>query len=263
MHIFQIISEESVYNILAHIRTCWNYTYPTGKALEEAVYRGLKPYYSKVQMEGGPLTLVDVFKDTDAFDIKGAKQLGFLQKLNGKSNKEKNNFFEEEFPNGKKIIVKVPKDVLAIIKRPNTDMEQFEGTPVDVLRRSLIEYQTFAKVTTQKSNCQNLYSIVVLYQEDQVKGFRSIFFTLEEFSVPDIDKGTRITKKNGDSAGYIGVDDTNSVCYKHVGFNPASVNSYKKYNCNRGILYTWLINEDDSLVFDKAYLEQNGSLRII
>jgi len=263
MHIFEIISEQAVYNIIGHIKNCWNYTYPTGKALEEAIYRGLIPFYKNVQTLGGPHTIVDVLKDTDAFDIKGAKQLGFLKKIGTTSNQAENNFVEQTFPNGKKITVKIPRDILAIVKRPNADMEKFEGAPIDVLKKSIGEYETFARTTTAKAKCKNLYSIVVLYEEDKINGLRSIFFTLEEFSVPNIIQGRHISKKTGENAGYIGTDETNTTCYKLLGFNPASVNSYKKFVSNRGILYTWLINEDDSLTFDELNLEQNGFMHKI
>jgi hypothetical protein len=263
MHIFEVIKEEAVYNILGHIRTCWNYTYPTGTALEEAVYRGLKPFYSDVRALGGPLTIVDVVKDTDAFDIKGAKQLGYVSKITKNSNLVENHFVEQTLSNNQIVKIKIPKDILAIVKRPNSDMERFNGDPMEILQKSLTQYETFARETTTKSNCQNLYSIVVLYEEDLEKGYRSIFFTLEKFSIPEIVSGKYIVKKDGTNSGYIGEDNTNSECYKLLGFNTGSVNSYKKYPCNRGILYTWTIDEDDKFIFDEQHINQIGSLRTI
>jgi hypothetical protein len=98
MHIFDVIQEEAVYIILGHCRKCWDYTYPTGKALEEAIYRGLKPFYPSIQSLGAPNTIVDVAKEKDAFDIKGGKKLAQLKKINKKSNHKENIFVEQILP---------------------------------------------------------------------------------------------------------------------------------------------------------------------
>ena len=263
MHIFDIISEDAIYNIIGHIKNCWNYTYPSGAALEEAVYRGLKPYYENVRTLGGPTTIVDVTRNLDAFDIKGGKQLGLLSRMSSKSNKIDNDFIQETLPNGKKIIVKIPKSILAIVKRPNIDMKKFQSDPIKMAQKGIEEYANFADRTTKKDGCNKLYSLVVLYEEDKEKGFRSVFLTLEEFHVPSLTSADFITNKKDEKIGYLALDESNTVCYKILKFNNGSINSYKKFDCSRGILYTWTIDDDDGLIFNQEHVNKHGSLRIV
>jgi hypothetical protein len=263
MKFFEIISPHAVYNIIGHIKTCWNYTYPTGAALEEAIYRGLKSYYHDVRALGGPNTIVDVVKGNCAFDIKGAKQLGFINRLAANSNTADNVFVEQQLSDGKKIIVKIPRSVLAIVKRPNTDMQNFEGDPLSTLEKSLCEYKFFADTTTARAGCQDLYSIVVLYEEDLDRRLRSIFFTCSQFSIPIMANGRYILSEQNKNTGYIAVDATESVCYKLLRFNNGSVNSYKKFDTSQGILYTWSMDEVDDQCFDQSFIKKHGVITCI
>jgi hypothetical protein len=81
MKLQEIFTDDCIQNILGHIRACWTYSSPTSKTLEEAIYRGIKPFYPDVKDLGGPTTIVDIAKGTQALDIKGGQQLGHLQKL--------------------------------------------------------------------------------------------------------------------------------------------------------------------------------------
>jgi len=264
MHIFDVIQEEAVYNILGHCRKCWDYTYPTSNALEEAVYRGLRPFYANAQSLGAPNTIVDAAKEKDAFDIKGGHQIDHLQRITKKSNLAENFFVEQVFPNAVKIKLRVPKHITTMVKRPDVDMEKWQGDPETIIKDCVEEYKTFAEETTKKSGCDNLYSIVVLYGQDKKSEYRSLYFTLEEFSVPEITKFEHKKKKDGSPIkGYLGIDSNGDVIYSLAPFNGGSCNSYKRFNTQRGLLYTWKTEKTDPIIYDKSFLSKDGKLTIV
>ena len=258
-----VLSEDAIYNIVGHCKKCWDYTYPTGKALEEAIYRGLKPFFENSQSLGAPNTIVDVSKDNDAFDIKGGKKLGHLKKLSRSANDNNNVFVEQILPNALKIKVKIPKHITTMIQRPNVDMENWKGDPVTIINKGISDYKNFANNTTKESGCDTLYSVVVLYGEDEKKGYRSLFLTLENFSVPEIQTAKHHLKTNGSHSGYNGFDKEGNLIYSLSPFNRGSVNSYKRFDTNQGVLYTWPIEEGDPTIYDKSFLLKDGAIKVI
>jgi hypothetical protein len=259
--LFDVLSDDAVYNIIGHCKKCWNYTYPTGTALEEAIYRGIKPFYKNSQSLGAPNTIVDVAKEKHGFDLKGSKSLGHVTKIAKSANCNDNIFVEQILPNALKIKVKVPKYITTMVQRPNVDMENWKGDPEKIINASIVNYKNFAISTTKSAGCDNLYSIVVLYGED--KGYRSIFVTLEEFSVAEIASAKHYLKQNKVNAGYIGLDKNGDVVYSLSPFNRGSINSYKKFKTSQGVLYTWPVEEIDDTIYDKAFLLDNGAIKII
>lgn len=263
MKLFDILSKEAIYNIIGHCKKCWDYTYPTGKALEEAIYRGIKPFYKNSQSLGAPNTIVDVSKEKDAFDIKGKKKLGHLKRLSKSSNKENNIFVEQILPNALRIKVKIPKNITTMVQRPNVDMENWKGDPLKIIKASISYYKNFAHTTTKKVNCDNLFSVVVLYGEDEKKVYRSLFITLEEFSEPEIALAKYHLKKDKSYAGYNGFDKDGNIIFSLTPFNRGSVNCNKIFNTNQGVLYTWPIEETDPTIYDEFYLLKDGAIKII
>lgn len=263
MKLFDVLSKDAVYNIIGHCKKCWDYTYPTGKALEEAIYRGIKPFYKNSQSLGAPNTIVDVSKEKDAFDVKGGKKLGHLKKLSKSANDENNIFVEQILPNALKIKVKIPKNITTMIQRPNVDMKNWKGDPLKIIKSGISFYKNFAHTTTKKADCDNLFSVVVLYGEDEKKGYRSIFITLEEFSEPEIATAKYHLKKDGSHAGYNGFDSNGNIIYSLSPFNRGSVNSYKRFNTKQGVLYTWPIEENDPTIYDESSLRRAGAIRTI
>jgi hypothetical protein len=263
MKLFDVLSEDAVYNTIAHCKKCWDYTYPTGKALEEAIYRGIKPFYKNTRSLGAPNTIVDVSKETDAFDIKGGKKLGHLKKLSKSANDETNIFVEQILPNALKIKIKIPKNITTMVQRPNVDMKNWKGDPLRTIKASISFYKNFANTTTKKANCDNLFSIIMLYGEDEKKGYRSLFITLENFSEPEIATATHYLKKDGSYAGYNGFDKDGNLIYSLSPFNRGSVNSYKRFDTNQGVLYTWPIEENNPTIYDEAFLLKDGAIKIV
>jgi hypothetical protein len=263
MKLTDILTENAIYNIIGHCKKCWDYTYPTGKALEEAIYRGLKPFYQDTQSLGAPNTIVDVAKNKEGFDAKGGKQLDHLMKIGKSANNDNNIFVEQILPNALKVKVKIPTHITTMVQRPSVDMENWKGDPVAIINKSIAGYQKFANDSIKAIGCKQLYSIVVLYGEDQKKGCRSLFFTLEDFSIPEIATAKHYLKKNGTNAGYLGLDNEGNVIYSLAAFNRGSVNSYKKFKTTKGFLYTWLIEEIDPVIYDKQFLEKDGTIQIV
>ena len=263
MKLFDVLPEDAVYNILGHCKKCWDYTYPTGKALEEAIYRGIKPFYKDSQSLGAPNTIVDVSKEKDALDIKGGKKLGHLKKLSKSANDTNNIFVEQILPNALKIKVKIPKYITTMIQRPDVDMENWKGNPSTIINKGINAYKKFADKTTKESGCDTLYSMVVLYGEDEKKGYRSLFITLEQFSEPEIATAKHHLKKDGSYAGYNGYDKDGNLIYSLSPFNRGSVNSYKRFDTKQGVLYTWPIEETDPTVYNESYLLKDGAIRTI
>lgn len=256
-----IISVDAVYNILMHCRKCWDYTYPTGNALEEAIYRGLKPFYTDAQSLGAPNTIVDVSKQKDAFDVKGGKKIKHMKRITTSANYKENMFVDQILPNSHVVTVQIPKHLTTMVQRPNIDMKNWRGDPFDIIKKCVQYYKRFAEITTKKANCDNLFSIVVLYGEHN--GYRSIFMTLEEFSSPEIVTADLHLKKDGKKAGYIGYDAAGNIVYSLYPFNRGSVNSHKRFETNKGVLYTWPIKEDHPVIYNESDLVKDGSIEFV
>lgn len=263
MKLLDVISLDAIHNIVYHCKKCWDYTYPTSTALEEAIYRGLKPFYNDPKSLGAPNTIVDVSKEKDAFDVKGGKKLGHLKKLTKSANFDENIFAEQILPNALKIKVRIPKNIMTMVRRPNVDMENWVGDPLSIINKSIGDYEKFANGTTKKSGCDTLYTIVVLYGEDQEKGYRSIFLTLEDFSVPEIKDAKLLLGEDGKSKGYLGLDSDGNLNYRLSRFNRGSVNSDKRFDTSRGILYTWPIEVAEEYVGKLEDLLKDGAIRTI
>ena len=244
-----------------HCRKCWDYTYPTGKALEEAIYRGLRPFYLDARSLGAPNTIVDVSKEKDAFDIKGGKKLKHMKRLTASANYEENMFVDQILPNAQVVKVQIPKHITTMVQRPDVDMKNWKGDPFDIIKKGIAFYKKFAETTTKKSNCDNLFSVVVLYGEHN--GYRSVFMTLEDFSSPEIATASYHLKKDGKKAGYIGFDIIGNIVYSLSPFNRGSVNSYKRFETNKGVLYTWPVEEDDPTIYTESDLIKDGSVKFV
>lgn len=257
-----LICEEALHNILGHIRKCWDYTYPTGSALEEAIYRGLKPFYNKVESLGSPKTLTDIRKDKDAFDVKGAKKLGHIRKIQSNSNSEENNFVEQQLPNRKKITVRIAKSVYTQVRRPKVDLKNYKGDALKILQEQINEYHQFALKTTTKDGCENIISIVCQYGED--KGFRSVYLSVEPFkNIQIVSADIAYQQKSGKPNGYRGFDNKGNEVVSLSSFNRGSANMCKKFRTDTGILYTWAKEDSQEVIYTKHDLSNIGAVKII
>lgn len=255
--LMQIFTEEAIYNILGHIRKCWDYTYPTGKALEEAIYRGLKPFYSDVRDLGSTKTIVDIAIGKIAADIKGSKKLGHLKRFSKRSNFDENFFQKVDVPGHGSVRVRISKKVNTMVRRPKVNLQNYQGDANTILNAQILDYINFAFTTTDKDGCTDLYTVICQYGQD--KGFKSIFLNIEKFSDLSIERTDIGTKKDGTPAsynGYIGSD----LIYSLSSFNRGSSNLNKTFYISSGILYTWPDQKTNSAIYTREDLETDGAI---
>lgn len=255
-----VLNEDCIMNILGHIKSCWKYDYPTGKTLENAFFEGLKPFYSDAKSLGSSFTIVDAGKEQDGFDLKGCKVLGHLGRSVKSSNHEKNIFIKQQVPNFGSVTVRIPQSVITQVRRPKVDLQKFSGNAETILQEQIKEYQNFAFNSTQKDGYKNLYSIVLLYGIDEKKGLKSIFLTVEEFSLPEIVKYNIGTKENNTPCSYQAININNEVVFLLSSFNQGSSNFYKRFQTTNGILITWPMEEKEQIIFTKKDLEKTCAI---
>lgn len=261
--ITQVISEQCIYNILGHIKSCWKYDYPTGGTLETAVYLGIKPFYSDARQLGSPSTIVDVGKERDAFDIKGCKVLGHVNKTMKSSNHDKNVFVKQSVPNVGNVHIRIPLSIITQVRRPKVDLKGYKGSAQKSLDEQVDDYQSFAFRTRDKDGYDRLFSMVLLYGIDTNKGFKSAFLTLTEFDIPKIAKYS--IGKNGKDVpcSYQGIDAAGSQVFVLSSFNKGSSNFYKRFSTSKGVLMTWPIEEENPFIYTKQILEESTGIQII
>lgn len=261
-----ILSDECIYNILGHLKRCWDYSYPTGTTLETAIYRGIKAFYPDTRLLGSPLTMTDVGKENHAFDIKGKNEIGHLQKLNKKSNQEINNFYTQILPSGEKIIVKVPKTIKTMARRPKVKLNNYKNDAEKTLKAQIQDYHKFAVTTTTKDGYSDIYTMICVYGQNH--GFKSVFLSVEKFTVPEctsfvVGKSVERKTKQLKDSEYQAIDADGNVIFTLKQFSASSANMYKQFSTKQGILMTWNEEDEDSFVFTKQDLEQHSALKIV
>ena len=255
-----IFPEEVIYNILGHIKRCWDYTYPTGEALEEAFYRGLKSFYSDARSLGSANTIVDVAQGSKAFDIKGSKQLGHFHKISPTANIDDNWFVDVDTGKGP-IKVKISKSVTTIVRRPQVDLENFTGDSAAILAAQIAEYTNFAFTTTARDGCNDLYSVVLQYGQD--RGFKSVFLNIQKFSNVVVESTETHLKKNGVPNAYVGLDGSGDTAFLLYSFNRGSTNFYKTFLIESGYLFTWPEEDYDPTIYTKELLNDIGTVTVV
>ena len=252
-----LFTDDCIYNILGHIKTCWNYDYPTGKTLETAFYRGIQPFHPDARQLGSPLTITDAGTGTQAFDIKGSKVLGHLKKLTKNSNQDNNVFVTQEFGD-QSVIVRVPTTAITQVRRPKMGLT---GDPEKTINKQVQDYVNFAFTTMKDDGYSDLYSVVLLYGQD--KGWKSVFLTLTQFSVPGATRYEVAKRKNGKPGSYFAYDANNNVVYSIIRFNSGSSNFSKRFNTEEGVLMTWPEDAVDNTIYTKERLNEQTAIKII
>lgn len=258
--LFSVLSKSAVDNIIGHCANCWDYVPPNDTALEKAVFRGIKPFYNRVKALGSPDTIVDVLKDTDAFDIKGSKGIHYLKKITRAANYEEYYYINQTLVDGENIILKIPKSLVLIVKRPGIDVENWQGDHSRIISESVKEYKNFVEETTNKSGCTDLWSMISLYGQSKDGAVRSVAISLERFFLPEIARTDYLTNGKGERVGYAAYDTNNNISYKIDGFNSGSKNTHKRFPFNNFVLYSWKTENSNDLVFEEQHLVDKGSI---
>jgi hypothetical protein len=254
-----VLSDDCIYNILGHLKNCWDYTYPTGHTLETAIYRGIKPFYVDAQLKGAPSTFTDVGKGSQAFDIKGSKKLGHIKKVTRAANENQNIFCQQTLPNGNTITVKIPFSTVTQVRRPKVNLKGYKGNSKKTLNEQIGDYYKFAIETSTKEGYKDLYSIVCVYGID--KGYKSVFLTVEQFSIPECVKFDIGKKEDGTPCSYQGYDINGNVVFSLSSFNSGSSNFYKRFYTTQGILMTWPEEDSDQSIFTKEILSEHCAIQ--
>jgi hypothetical protein len=255
-----IFSDECLSNIIGHIKACWEYDYPTGKTLENAIFKGIKPFYSDAQSLGSPNTIVDVGKETQAFDIKGSKSLSHLTKKSKSSNNETNIFFEQTIPDYGKILVKIPNSIHTQVRRPKVDLKNFTGQAQKAIDDQINDYHGFAIRTTNEAGYEELISVVLLYGIDEKKGLKSVFLTATKFNIPTVTSYAVGYSKQKKPNAYMGFDRNNEKVFSLSSFNRGSSNFYKTFFIDKGMLVTWETEEENPKIYTRTELDQTCAI---
>jgi hypothetical protein len=236
-------------NIFGNMNECWQWGNPTGVLLEKIVVRSAEIMYPKTEHLGAGTTIVDVKIGKLALDVKGSKGIGFLKRkpTNNKTLANYNIFPYEH--NGKQLWVKVPRYTVTQIRRPSVELKNWEGNAKEILTEQIQEYESFAHRTTTEAGCSKLFSLVVLYGEYDglVAGYASIKpFTVE---YP--------TKFETNGKKYNGFDDDGNETFSISAMNAGSINTYKRFDTQNGILKIWKKKDSPNVNYDPSVFGKN------
>lgn len=248
-----MINQEIANNIFYHIELCWDYTYPTGQALETAIARGLSPFFD-VQQLGSPNTITDVKADDVAIDIKGNKTLKLIKKITAATNTRDNNLVPWHV-DGATVYLSVPKSVITQVRRPTVDLNNYENAASHTLKEQIDEYKTFAVVKSRADGCKCIVSFVVQYGMHQDKKFATL--TVNEFEMPEIaDFATQQSTETGKNNAYVARDKQGRVLYKLKSFNLGSSNMYKRFSTEEFYYRAWS-EKSASVQYDRDQVQSH------
>lgn len=214
------ITNEIAHNIFYHVEKCWDYVYPTGQALETAIYRGFLPFYNIVEHHGSPTTIVDVKVCDKALDIKGVKKLNIVKKLSKRRNADY--AWREHMVNQDKYYLGIPNSIMTQVRRPKVDLQGYKGNCEEIMTDQLADYKNFAETTAAKAGCNSIYSLVGLYQYHEKYKVKAFSLSLLEFFVDTPEK--YVTEKKS----YLGIKDGETY-FKLASFNAGSSNLEKRF----------------------------------
>ena len=241
--------QQVITNIFGNMNECWQWDNPTGSLLEKIVVRSAETMYPKTEHLGSGSTVVDVKIGKLALDVKGSKKIGFLKKkpTNNKTLANYNIFPYEH--DGKKLWVKVPKYTVTQIRRPSVELQEWKGDAKSILTEQIKEYEDFAHRTIAEDECSKLLSLVVLYGEHEnlVAGYVSIKPFTVEYQVAYTAK----------AKSYIGLDKDGNETFSISAMNKGSINTYKRFDTQHGVLKVWEKKPTPSVNYDESVFGKN------
>jgi len=221
--------QQAITNIFGNMLECWKWDNPTGSLLERAITKALNPVYPNVRHLGSGQTIVDVAIHKIAFDIKGSGALRILQKNTGSTDSN----YISHIVNSKEVFIRIPKAITTQIRRPTVDLENWKGDAEKILKEQIADYENFATTSTKAEGCNQLYSLVVLYGENEKLGIQAAYISLQPFSVVYPETYHTEGKK------YYGLDKNGVETFSISPMNKGSVNTFKRFDTSKGVLRVW------------------------
>jgi hypothetical protein len=232
-----VLDNKVALHIFKHIEQTWEVTLPTGDALEIAIARGFKDNNKhNVRTFGSPNTITDVAIDNICLDIKGRGVARLLDKLTKSQDHTKNIYIPVKF-DSKGFFISIPKSVMTQARRPQTELDNYQGDAKKTLIEQANEYVDFARRTSASDGCDEIVSVIHLYGTD--KGYKISVLTETVFEEHVIDTAETIYNKNGNPAAYQGYNTEGSVVYKLSSFNKGSSNMEKRYYTTKLYYRIW------------------------
>jgi hypothetical protein len=225
-----LITQEVAANIAAHTRRAWTYSVPNDTTSEIIIACGFKPFYSDAESKGGSTTIVDVKVGSVAYDVKARDVLNVFTKE--RSEKQKANApGQKYFKVGNELFVGRPNCIHSPVRRPNVELENYQGDCQRILTEQIQEYRDYADRTTKEAGCNELRSLLFLY--GQGSGYKAIYIEEQLFSTP---KPAAFTT----GKGYYAHDANGQQLYQILDYSKGSSNFNKRFDCNnQGFLFVW------------------------
>jgi hypothetical protein len=245
-----MINQEIANHIFLHIGRCWDYCYPTGQALETAIFRGLQPFFETKQL-GSPSTITDVKADDVSIDAKGNKTLKILNKITKGTNTKDYNILELQV-HGKKVYLSVPKSLVTQVRRPKVDLQNYAGDAQLTLEEQIEEYKTFALVKSKNDGCSKVMSFVVQYIEQS--NTKAATLTVSEFDIPEVEKYFTKKDSKGKNKEYVGLNADGEEVFALSSYNKGSSNMYKRFRTEQFYYRVWK-SEDYIPTYNKAEVD--------
>ena len=133
--------------------------------------------------------------------------------------------------------IAIPEGVLTPARRPQVDIEQFNGNAESIITKQIEEHRNYAYRTMQEAGCDELRSIILLY--GATEGYKSIYIEELPFDLPAGVKFETTLNKKKIPSEYRAYDNEGNISYKISSYSKGSDNFNKRFNTNNGFLFVW------------------------
>jgi hypothetical protein len=224
---------------------------PNDTTSEIIIACGFKPFYSDTEPRGGSTTIVDVKVGKVAYDVKARDVLNVFTKE--RSEKQRANApGQQYFKIQDGLYVGRPNCVHSPVRRPNVELENYQGDCRRILTEQIQEYRDYADRTTNEAGCNELRSLLFLY--GQGSGYKAIYIEEQLFATP---KPASFTT----GKGYYAHDASGQQLYQILDYSKGSSNFNKRFDCNnQGFLFVWPAENLEETAQGLVHWGSNGGL---
>jgi hypothetical protein len=223
-----LITKEVAVNIAWHTQLAWAYSVPNDSTGELVITHGLKPFYPDAEQRGGSTTIVDIKVNNIAYDVKCRDVLSVFTKE--RSSKQLARAPGKTYFPVDDLWVSRPASVLSPVRRPNVELENYQGDCQRIITEQIAEYKQYADRTVAKAGCTELRSLIFLYGEKN--GYKSIYIDEQPFTTP-------VPTFYESEKSYRALDANHKLLYEISDYSKGSTNFNKRFDCNSGYLFVW------------------------